>query len=307
MRIKAFCAFCLLCYVSTIPVWGCPMVDFSNLGQHEMNPDQPTVYQGGKTTQLNPPERIPASGSNGEEIVENPYIASIRQMAEQNKLPSISVSNQTSDECIPMLSIWFHPRRTAREILNDSSYLWVPALAIMYGITSTMSSFFINGAGELLSLANLVKTCLIFGTISSLLSLYYISFLLSISSWILGGQTGFLGINKVFAWSCIPTLFTGAIIFGLLPLMGPELMSSTGTDNSILMYTQLTLMVIAVITYIWALVVFWGAFAEAQDFSFLRTLGCFLLTGLFHIGLILLLTHLLKITIISIQGLPFDG
>ncbi len=281
------------------------MVDFSRLGQQETNSDQPTVFQGNHATPVNSPERIPQTTPDGDDIAENPYIASLKKMSEQNRPPVFPNTTRTPENCTPMLSIWFHPRRTAHVILDDSSYLWVPILAGISGITSMMVDYFNNGAGRETLLAEMVKNSLIAGTIVAVLWMYFSAFLFRITSWILGGQTGYLGITRVMAWSSVPAIFVGALIFGLLPVFGPDLMSGVGAhpDNQPLTMVQYTLQISTLIASIWAFVLFWGAFSEVQGFSFLRTLSCLLLTGLLFILLIFLLFQILMSAIISLGGM----
>ena len=99
---------------------------------------------------------------------ENPYqtpdaVAPHLGLEAQDSLP---------DEFKPFQTIWFHPRRTIRQLLATNPNYHVYTLVCIEGIGQSLDRASANNSGDTISMLAILMIALVFGPLGGLFSLF---------------------------------------------------------------------------------------------------------------------------------------
>jgi len=196
----------------------------------------------------------------------------------------------------PWLSIWTEPRATIARIIqvNPNRGLWW--LAAIYGFSSLLNSFQSVSFGHRIGLLQIFILALVLSPIWGYLGFSIWSYFVLIAGKLFGGKGSFKEIRAAYAWSCVPLLFNACLWIVLALCFGNALFMSM-PDADPLTQTQVTILVIVLlvrlVTAIWAIVIYVNTLSEVQKFSVLKTIGTIFVSAI-CVGIIFYLVLLLS-------------
>ena len=189
----------------------------------------------------------------------------------------------------PWLSIWVHPRKTIKGIVesNPNYCLWV--LSAIFGFSSLI------GIAQTISLGNHLSLLAIV-VLSAILSPIWGFLIFSLSAWLLfqtgkwiGGSGDVPSIRTVVAWSHVPASLTVVVWTLLLFLFGQQLLQNVSLPADLTIGKTFLVFVGALIQMtasVWGVVIFINGLMVVQLFSIGKALLNVLLMVLL-LGLIL--------------------
>ena len=183
----------------------------------------------------------------------------------------------------PWFSMWLHPRRTIRQIVETNPDRFVLALAAVGGIAEALTNASSDSKGDNLSLRAILLTALIGGPLMGVLGLWLGGILLRWTGGWLGGQADTRRVRTALAWANVPLVWSLLLWVPALLLFGAELFTEATPvldASSMLSGLHLVFSFGIGIVSIWSLVVFLHALGEVQGFSAWKALGNSILTGL---------------------------
>lgn len=180
-------------------------------------------------------------------------------------------------------SIWLKPRDTIRDIVDTNPARNILLLAVLGGISQTLSSSASLGFGEMMGLNEIFMVSVLSGPFAGLFYLFVVGWLLHYLLLRLGGTAPITETRTVIAWSWAPIVST-------LPLWGvkyilfqkelfliekPFLESQPilGFVFGIFQFVDITLA-------IWTVVILVAGFSEVHKTSIGRTFSAFLILNL---------------------------
>ena len=191
----------------------------------------------------------------------------------------------------PWLTIWTRPRGTIRSIVDTDPTRSVVVLAMIYGISSTLSRALQNDQGDKLSLPAIIGLALIGGSIGGVIGNYVVGALVRwVGGWF-GGVASSEECRAAMAWGSVPHVVNLALMAVLIVVFGQDLfkaaaLEGVGNEKAILLIgvglAQITI-------GIWSAVLSIKCVAEVHRFSAWKALGTFLLMFLVLIGVILVI------------------
>ena len=175
----------------------------------------------------------------------------------------------------PWFSMWLHPRRTIRQIVEADPGRLVLVLAAVGGIVEALTNATSDSQGDNLSLRTILLTALIAGPLMGIVGLWLGSILLRWTGGWIGGQADSRRIRTALAWANVPLLWSLILWGPALLLFGAELFTTaTPIIEASSMFAGLYLVFsfgIGIFS-LWAFVVLFHALGEVQGFSAWRAL-----------------------------------
>ena len=183
----------------------------------------------------------------------------------------------------PWFSMWLHPRRTIRQIVETDPERLVVFLAAAGGIVEALTNASSDSKGDHMSLQAILLTALIGGPIMGIIGLWLGGFLLRWTGGWIGGQADSRRIRATLAWANVPLVWSLLLWIPALLLFGAELFAAATPiiDASTMLSGLYMVFSFGIGTVsIWAFVVFLHALGEVQGFSAWKALGNSILAGL---------------------------
>lgn len=183
----------------------------------------------------------------------------------------------------PWFSMWLHPRRTIRQIVETNPDRLVLLLAAVGGIVEALINASSDSKGENMSLQAILLTSLIGGPLMGVIGLWLGGALLRWTGGWIGGQADSRRIRATLAWANVPLVWSLLLWIPALLLFGAELFATATPilDASTMLSGLYMVFSFGIgIVSIWAFVVFLHALGEVQGFSAWKALGNSILAGL---------------------------
>ena len=183
----------------------------------------------------------------------------------------------------PWFSMWLHPRRTIRRIVETNPDRLVLLLAAVGGIVEALINASSDSKGENMSLQAILLTSLIGGPLMGVIGLWLGGALLRWTGGWIGGQADSRRIRATLAWANVPLVWSLLLWIPALLLFGAELFATATPiiDASTMLSGLYMVFSFGIgIVSIWAFVVFLHALGEVQGFSAWKALGNSILAGL---------------------------
>lgn len=183
----------------------------------------------------------------------------------------------------PWFSMWLHPRRTIRQIVETNPDRLVLLLAAVGGIAEALTNASSDSKGDHMSLQAILLTALIGGPLMGIIGLWLGGALLRWTGGWIGGQADSRRIRTTLAWANVPLVWSLILWLPALLLFGAELFAKATPiiDASTMLSGLYMVFSFGIGTVsIWAFVVFLHALGEVQGFSAWKALGNSILAGL---------------------------
>ena len=183
----------------------------------------------------------------------------------------------------PWFSMWLHPRRTIRWIVETNPDRLVLLLPALGGIVEALINASSDSKGENMSLQAILLTSLIGGPLMGVIGLWLGGALLRWTGGWIGGQADSRRIRATLAWANVPLVWSLLLWIPALLLFGAELFAAATPilDASTMLSGLYMVFSFGIgIVSIWAFVVFLHALGEVQGFSAWKALGNSILAGL---------------------------
>ena len=183
----------------------------------------------------------------------------------------------------PWFSMWLHPRRTIRQIVETNPDRLVLLLAAVGGIVEALTNASSDSKSDGMSLTAILLTSLIVGPLMGILGLWLGGVLLRWTGGWIGGQADARRIRATLAWANVPLIWSLLLWIPALLLFGAELFAKATPliDASALLSGLYLVFSFGIgVVSLWAFVVFLHALGEVQGFSAWKALGNSILAGL---------------------------
>ena len=168
-------------------------------------------------------------------------------------------------------TIWYKPRDTVRQGLDNPSRLFELIVTAFFGITTFLENAKQEHFGDDWSLGLLFTLALIVGPLVGVLSLYVISSLLHWTGKLFGGRATYAELRTAVAHGWIPFVWTGTLQAILFALYGRQTFSISSPsdigDFAFLKGIFLGLLPIWILLGVWIVVISVQCLSEAQGFS----------------------------------------
>lgn len=199
--------------------------------------------------------------------LENPY----RTPAVLAQQPIEEVADREPLSVLRLMgSIWIHPRKTIRKIVDSDPNYYFAVFAILSGLFYVQSHAIATNLGDHWPFEAIIMLVCFLGPVMGLILAWLHAFALErVGTWI-DGKGNRSQLRAVYAWSSVPLL--GMLLMSALETMilGMEEYTSKTPylDSSPeLMPLLLGILVINVVLMIWSFVIYFGAITEVQKFS----------------------------------------
>ncbi len=170
----------------------------------------------------------------------------------------------------PWTSIWFHPRQTIRQIVDTNPRNFVLPLAIATGVANTLIQ--IGQSRVPIPLPIAIGIAGILGGIFGVIGLYFFGWLYRwVGSWF-GGKANAVEVRAAIAWVEVPSLVVLAVWIAVLVI---SLGQGNGPEDWPTVLT-VGLVSLAVIAWIWRVVLACHTLGEVHRFSTWKGLGTLL-------------------------------
>jgi signal peptidase I len=186
---------------------------------------------------------------------------------------------------------WFRPGESITHVINTNPRQHVWLLAGLGLIFAIILRLLVNGWGPVLLDWRAIAAIVIGGAILGVIGLYWAGFFFRWAGNLFGGHASVAEVRAALAWGQLPMVLGGAVglVVGLLLL---------STDIS-----KPVLGTIAVVAWLWTLVLTWLMFARIQKFGFWRTVLSTGLGSVASFAAFLLLAFLIR----ALAFQPFDA
>ena len=194
----------------------------------------------------------------------------------------------------PFVTIWLHPRKTIRAILDRDVTYMVLAIAAVGGISQALGRMADRNAADKISFPVILLMAAVIGPIGGILGLYFGSWLVRVTGRWLGGTAGSEEVRCSIAWGSVPAVWGSVLWIPAIVLTGSGLFMSEMPESigGTALVVALALLIVQVGTAIWAFITSLHCLGEAQGFSAWRAFGNFLLAGVIVMVPIVLLVVL---------------
>ena len=175
----------------------------------------------------------------------------------------------------PCFSMWLHPRRTIRQIVETNPEHLVLSLAAVGGFIEGLTNMASDSKGDDMSLRAILLASLIVGPIMGIVGLWVGGFLLRWTGGWIGGQADARRIRATLAWANVPLIWSLLLWIPALLLFGRELFTAATPvldASARLAGLHLVFSVGIGIVSLWSFVAFLHALGEVQGFSAWRSL-----------------------------------
>ena len=167
----------------------------------------------------------------------------------------------------PFLSVWLHPKQTARYVIEQKSLFYVIMLVIFGYIASAFSGFENTELYPDFSYVWIFLIVLILGPILGIIMMFITSGITFFVGKLLKGTGSFWDIFKACSLSSIPAIITGPLYI-LWMFVSPESFFYATETSAFAIVMGIIMIVIA----IWSVVIIVAAVAEAHQFSIMRSI-----------------------------------
>jgi len=175
----------------------------------------------------------------------------------------------------PWFSMWLHPRRTIRQIVETNPERLVLSLAAVGGFIEGLTNMASDSKGDDMSLRAILLATLIVGPIMGIVGLWVGGFLLRWTGGWIGGQADSRRIRATLAWANVPLVWSLLLWIPAILLFGLELFTEATPvldASAQLAGLHLVFSVGIGIISLWSFVAFLHALGEVQGFSAWRSL-----------------------------------
>ena len=175
----------------------------------------------------------------------------------------------------PWFSMWLHPRRTIRQIVETNPERLVLSLAAVGGFVEGLTNMASDSKGDDMSLRAILLATLIVGPIMGIVGLWVGGFLLRWTGGWIGGQADSRRIRATLAWANVPLVWSLLLWIPAILLFGLELFTEATPvldASAQLAGLHLVFSVGIGIISLWSFVAFLHALGEVQGFSAWRSL-----------------------------------
>ena len=175
----------------------------------------------------------------------------------------------------PWFSMWLHPRRTIRQIVETNPERLVLSLAAVGGFVEGLINMASDSKGDDMSLRAILLATLIVGPIMGIVGLWVGGFLLRWTGGWIGGQADARRIRATLAWANVPLIWSLLLWIPALLLFGRELFTAATPvldASAALSGLHLVFSLGIGIISLWSFVAFLHALGEVQGFSAWRSL-----------------------------------
>ena len=176
----------------------------------------------------------------------------------------------------PWFSMWLHPRRTIRQIVDTNPEQLVLLLAAVGGIVQALANAESKSTGDKESLMSILLISLILGPIGGIVGLWVGGSLLHWTGGWIGGQAGSRRIRTALAWSQVPSIWSLLLWIPAILLFGAELFTKATPvidASALLSGLYFGFSFCSVVIGVWSFVVFLHSLGEVQGFSAWKALG----------------------------------
>lgn len=185
----------------------------------------------------------------------------------------------------PYLSIWFHPRKTIRYILDTDPEKHVTLIAMLLGILTAFDKASDQALADTYPgpFWSLIVLCVVIGLLFGPIRLYIYAVVFKWVGSLFGGVATRQEMKTTFAWSFFPMLFALPIWFLIIRMLGRDLFSETGTlidTNPLIAFIFLICYVALFLLNFWAVILLVINLSEAHRFSIWKGILTFLLPRL---------------------------
>ena len=191
----------------------------------------------------------------------------------------------------PWLTTWFNPGESITHVINTNPRHHVWLLAALGLICGIILQLLIRGWAPVLLDWRAIAGIVIGGAILGIIGLYWSGFFFRWAGNLFGGHASAAEVRAALAWAQLPTVLGGALglVVGLLLLSADISKPVIGT--------------IAVVAWLWTLVLTWLMFARIQKFGFWRTVISTSLGWVASLAVFLLIA----LTFRALAFQPFDA
>src|ERR1700730_18606960 len=205
-----------------------------------------------------------------------------------------AISAMTSEDATaasPWLTTWFNPGESITHVIktNPRHHVWLLAgLGLIFAI---IVHLLVREWPPVLLDWRAIAAIVIGGAILGVIGLYWAGFFFRWAGNLFGGHASAAEVRAALAWAQLPTVLGGAVglVVGLLLL-------SAGIS-------KLVIGTIAVVAWLWTLVLTWLMFARIQKFGFWRTVISTGLGWVASLAVFLLLASVIR----ALAFQPFDA
>lgn len=170
----------------------------------------------------------------------------------------------------PWFSMWLHPRRTIRQIVETDPERLVLLLAAVGGIAQALANAESKSNGDKVSLTSVLLISLILGPLMGVFSLWLGSIILRWTGGWIGGQADARRVRTALAWANVPQIWSLLLWIPALLLFGAELFTKATPiieASSLLSALYLVFSIGTAVIGVWSFVVFLHSLGEVQGFS----------------------------------------
>lgn len=170
----------------------------------------------------------------------------------------------------PWFSMWLHPRRTIRQIVETDPERLVLLLAAIGGIVQGFVNAESKSSGDKMSPTSVLLVSLIVGPLMGVIGLWLSGLLLRWTGGWLGGQADARRVRTAVAWSNVPMVWSLLLWIPAILLFGAELFTKATPiieASSLLSALHLVFSIGTAVIGVWSFVVFLHSLGEAQGFS----------------------------------------
>lgn len=183
-----------------------------------------------------------------------------------------------------LASIWIHPRRTIREIVDNAPGLHVTLFACLAGVGEVLDRATMRNLGDRLPLGAILALACVVGPIAGLISLEIFSRLVRWTGRWLGANGEVGEIKAAMSWASVPAVLFLPLWVPQLALFGNELFQEEMPmleERPLRLVILMVCGVIEVTAAIWSMVLLCNTVAEVQGYrSAWRGLWNILISGL---------------------------
>lgn len=183
----------------------------------------------------------------------------------------------------PLISIWYKPRKTIRQIITNNPTHLVILLAVLAGIGQAIDRAASKSQGDRFSLWQLMVVCFIGGSTGGVFSLYIIGGLFRWTGSWFGGRASSEEIRAAIAWSSVPTIVSYLLWIPLIGVAGIEMFTSYTPNinsNPLLALFIFGVVIVQFVLAIWALILYIICISEVHQISGWKAIGTVISGGL---------------------------
>ena len=166
----------------------------------------------------------------------------------------------------PFLSVWLHPKQTARYVIEHKTIVYALILFIIGYIASGFSGLMGTELYPDLSYVWLFLIVIIITPIFGILMMFLTTGITFLVGKLLKGSGSFWDIFKACSLGSIPTIITGPLYL-LWMFVSPESFFNTNEIGAF----AFIMTIILIVNFIWSIVIVVATVAEAHQFSIIRS------------------------------------